>query len=149
MKNQNFISSAAGLDALRSRFAWRVTARLSESACELPHDVTERLRFARERALERARRARRVQVAAVVQVQGSGSATLAATGGPATGWWLKLASALPLVALVSGFLLIQHSHIQSQISAAAEIDADLLADDVPPAAYSDPGFVEFLKVPRD
>ena len=149
MKNQNVISSAGGLDALQARFALRVTARLSESARELPHDVTERLRFAREQALERARLATRVQVAPNVQAQGSGSATLTAVGGPATGWWLKLASALPLVALVSGFLFIQHSHIQSQISAAAEIDAALLADDVPPAAYSDPGFVEFLKVPRD
>jgi len=149
MKNQNVISSAGGLDALQARFALRVTSRLSEGARELPHDVTERLRFAREQALERARLAKRVQVAATVQTQGSGSATMTAMGGPADGWWLKLASALPLIALVGGFLFIHHSHIQSQISAAAEIDAALLADDVPPAAYSDPGFVEFLKVPRD
>jgi hypothetical protein len=27
----------------------------------------------------------------------------------------------------------------------AEVDAALLADDLPPAAYSDPGFVQFLK----
>jgi hypothetical protein len=29
--------------------------------------------------------------------------------------------------------------------AAAEIDAQLLSDTLPPAAYSDPGFAEFLK----
>jgi hypothetical protein len=32
---------------------------------------------------------------------------------------------------------------------AAEIDSALLADDLPPKAYSDAGFVEFLKTPRE
>ena len=36
-----------------------------------------------------------------------------------------------------------------QIAAAAEIDADLLTDSVPPAAYNDPGFLEFLKSPQN
>ena len=65
------------------------------------------------------------------------------------GWWSRLGVALPAVALLAGLLLIQQSHIDEQISAAAEIDAALLADDVPPNAYSDPGFVEFLKTPRN
>ena len=65
------------------------------------------------------------------------------------GWWVKLGSALPLVALLAGLVLIQHSQDDEQVSAAAEVDAALLADDVPPKAYSDPGFVEFLKAPRD
>jgi hypothetical protein len=37
--------------------------------------------------------------------------------------------------------------MQEQVDAAAEIDAALLADDLPPAAYSDPGFLAFLKNP--
>ena len=32
---------------------------------------------------------------------------------------------------------------------AAEVDAALLGDAVPVAAYGDPGFVEFLKAARD
>ena len=32
-------------------------------------------------------------------------------------------------------------------AAAAEVDAALLADDLPPEAYTDPGFGEFLKAP--
>ena len=31
----------------------------------------------------------------------------------------------------------------------AEIDAALLADDLPPKAYSDAGFAEFLKTPPE
>jgi hypothetical protein len=69
--------------------------------------------------------------------------------GGGNGWWVKLGSALPLVALAAGLLVIQHLHTQAQISVAAEIDVELLADDLPPAAYSDAGFVEFLKTPRD
>ncbi|MBC7611256.1 MAG: DUF3619 family protein, partial [Polaromonas sp.] len=29
-----------------------------------------------------------------------------------------------------------------------EVDAALLTDELPPAAFSDPGFVQFLKVTR-
>jgi hypothetical protein len=70
---------------------------------------------------------------------------LGSTGPRRSPWWLRLASALPLFALVAGLLLIQESNTRAQIRAAAEIDAALLADDLPPSAYSDPGFGEFLK----
>ena len=46
-------------------------------------------------------------------------------------------------------MLIQHWQDRTQISVAAEVDAALLADDLPPKAYSDAGFVEFLKTPRE
>ena len=144
MNKLNNILLATGNDALESRFALRVAARLSEQAQQIGPDVKERLRIGREQALERARLAR------VAQTSTSRSAVTAVgaaiLGG---GWWVKLGSALPLVALLVGLVLIQQSHLDEQISAAAEIDAALLADDVPPNAYSDPGFVEFLKTPRD
>ena len=62
--------------------------------------------------------------------------------------WLRLASVLPLMLLVLGLVLIQHLHDQAEIHAAAEVDAALLADDLPPEAYGDPGFVVFLKQPE-
>jgi hypothetical protein len=65
-------------------------------------------------------------------------------GGPPS-VWLRLASALPLVVLVAGLVLIQEYHDREQIAAAAEIDSALLADELPPAAYGDPGFSEFLR----
>lgn len=135
------------LDTRMARFGLAVAAGLSEQNDDLPHSVTERLRFAREQALERARQARRVETVAAVQAAPSvvrvGNA-LALGGGPGTGRWFKLASVLPLLLLVGGLLLIQHSEWYEQVLAAAEIDTALLSDKLPPSAYSDPGFSEYL-----
>ena len=135
---------AAAADALQARFALRVTARLSERSQDLGADVTERLRFAREKALERARAARPAHASPKVGVTRAGAAIL---GGLAGGWWLKLASVVPALALVAGLVMIQRSQDNAQIAVAAEVDAALLSDDLPPKAYSDAGFAEFLKTP--
>jgi len=142
VKNSNTQVSAAVVDALQARLAYRIAGRLSESAETVDADVAARLRFAREQALARAGA---VRAAAPAVVRAGPSAALLGGGG----WWLKLASVLPLAALAGGLFLIQHLHTQSQIATAAAIDADLLTDDLPPAAYTDPGFVEFLKTPRE
>lgn len=144
MKNSNSTVTAAALDALESRIAYRIAARLSQRADSLDADVAERLRFAREQALERAKAARTAQSQSVVAVSRGGAAVLG-TGG----WWVKLGSALPILALAVGLFLIQHLHTQAQIEAAAQIDVELLADDLPPEAYNDAGFVEFLRSPND
>jgi Flp pilus assembly protein TadB len=143
VKNSNITVYPSGQDALEARIAYRIAARLNEHADSVDNDISERLRFAREKAIEKAQAARSAEATHVVSV---GSAVVAALGG---GWWVKLGSALPLVALAVGLLVIQHLHKEAQISVAAEIDAELLADDLPPSAYSDEGFVEFLKTPRD
>ncbi len=135
-------SATARLALLESRIALRVVARLAEGADTVSPDVAERLRFAREKALGQARA---VRAAGAVLSTGGGVAVL---GGPPSRWF-KLAAVLPLVALVGGLLLINEWHSRQQVSVAAEIDALLLADDLPPGAYSDPGFVEFLKTPRE
>jgi hypothetical protein len=130
---------------MEARFGLRVGALLTESAQASPHDITERLRFAREQALARAQAVRVQQpatVAADVVVGRSGGAAVMG-GGPS--WMNRLASALPLLVLVGGLLLIDEWHDRAQIQAAADVDTALLADDLPPGAYSDPGFVEFLK----
>ncbi|MBP5990360.1 MAG: DUF3619 family protein [Piscinibacter sp.] len=144
MKNSNTSTHAAALDALESRIAYRIAARLSQRTDTLDGDVAERLRFAREQALERAKAARAAQSRPVVAVSAGGAAVLGRGG-----WWLKLGSALPILALAAGLFLIQHLHTQAQIEAAAQIDVELLADDLPPEAYNDAGFVEFLKNPQD
>ena len=131
------------LESMQSRFGLRVSARLSMQAEALGADISERLRFAREQALAHARSA---ETASTVGVTQSGAAFLGRSG---TGWWIKVASILPAFALAGGLMLIQHWQDRTQISVAAEVDAALLADDLPPKAYSDAGFVEFLKTPRE
>lgn len=137
-------------EALQARFAKRIAARLAEQADNLPSDLGERLRFARTRAVEHARA---MQAAAQPQAAAwaAGGASLALAGAPrnATPWWIGPLSLLPLLALVAGLMLIQSENTRRQIAAAVEVDTDLLLDELPPAAYSDPGFVEFLKQQGD
>jgi hypothetical protein len=138
-------ATPATADALQARFALRLTARLTERSQDLGADVTERLRFAREKALERARAARGAEASVALGSTRSGAAIL----GGGAGWWFKIASVLPALALIAGLVLIQHSQDSSQVSVAAEVDAALLSDDLPPKAYSDAGFAEFLKTPNE
>jgi hypothetical protein len=127
-------------DLLVSRIGVRVAAALSEQAAALPHDITERLRAAREQALVRARLTQRQAASALVALPGG----TAALGGPGA-WWQRLATVLPLLVLVAGLLLIGQWTTREQVLAAADIDAVLLSDEVPPDAYADPGFAEFLR----
>ena len=133
-------------DGLEARFGVRVASMLGERARSTAPDISERLRFAREQALSRAQAARRVQAAAAPVVVGRGRAAVLANP---LGWWFKLGSAAPLALLVLGLAGIAHVHDKAQIAAVAEVDAALLADDLPPAAYTDPGFAEYLKTNRE
>lgn len=133
----------APADAVEARIGARVAEALALHASAVPADIAERLRFGREQALARARQAQTLARPArqVVAFPGQGAAALA---GPSS-WWLKLASGLPLLVLLVGLAAIDHLMLQEQVIAAAEIDTMLLADDLPPEAYADPGFGEYLR----
>ena len=135
----------AAASVLEARFAFRIASLLSEQSDALPHDVSQRLKFARKQALERVQAARQLAPAGRVQRSGAGLSLL---GGDGPGW-LRWVSVLPLVALVAGLILIQDEFSSAQIQTAADVDAALLGDDLPPSAYDDAGFVEFLKTPRN
>jgi hypothetical protein len=134
--------SSGDRERIEARLGLRLGALLEEQARRTPHDVSERLRIAREQALARARasRAQTAQADAAVGRSGGGAVL-----GRQPGWLFRFASVLPLVVLVGGLLLIDEWHDRAQIEAAADVDVALLADELPPDAYSDPGFVEFLK----
>jgi Protein of unknown function (DUF3619) len=131
------------IEGLEARVAMRMASRLNSAADQLPHDITERLRFAREGALARAQALRHGAVAAAAVVVGQ-SGRSAVLGGPPS-VWLRLASLVPLIMLAAGLVLIQQHREYEQIAVAAEIDAALLADELPPTAYGDPGFAEYLR----
>jgi hypothetical protein len=129
-----------------TQFAGRITAALGVRSSELPHDISERLRAAREQAGAHARAAwvPKLATAAVVAGRSGGTATL---GAPSP-WWLKLASGLPVLMLLAGLIAIDRWTTLEDVAAAAEVDTLLLSDELPPQAYADPGFAEYLKSPQ-
>lgn len=130
------------IEGLEARVALRLAGKLTEATEQLPHDISERLRFGREKALARAQALRRNVVAAPAVVGRAGGAAI--LGGPPS-MWLRVASVLPLIVLAAGLVLIQQHRDHEQIAVAAEIDAALLTDELPPTAYGDPGFAEYLR----
>jgi hypothetical protein len=136
------------------RFGLKLASHLSTGADDLEHDFSERLRVARQQALAKRKLpalSRATASATVVGSQGS-SAILGGGGGVGggeePGWWNRLASFLPLVVLVVGLVAIPSLQNDFRANEVAEIDAALLTDDLPPAAFTDPGFAEFIKARR-
>lgn len=133
-------------EALVARFGLRVAARLGEGTDQLNPDIAERLRFAREQAVQRAGQLR----SAAGSAQGHASGTsLVMGGGPSEGlfgsWWMRLGAVLPLVVLIVGLVTIQHFTEAEDADLLAQLDSELLSDDLPPDAYADPGFTEYLR----
>jgi hypothetical protein len=56
-----------------------------------------------------------------------------------------LGSVLPLIALVAGLMAIHWIQQDQFISEIAALDSALLTDELPPNAYADAGFMQFLK----
>lgn len=129
-------SASSSLQSLETRFGRRVSAALSEQP--LAHDIEQRLRISRELAVARAAAVARVSRGSGVVQAGGDSAVLGS-------WWLRAASVLPLLVLAAGLLLVEWVERDERIRAAADIDIVLLADELPPKAYADPGFAEYLK----
>lgn len=124
-------------DTAEAQFGRRVAARLSTGTDALPNDIAERLRVARAQALTNRKQPAR-PTTAVVDAGGH----TAALGGV---WWMRFGTIFPLVALVVGLVGISVWQDDQRFKELAEVDAALLTDDLPPAAYTDPGFVQFLK----
>lgn len=135
------MSMNANLSA-QDRYGRQVAACLDASAAELPHDISERLRVARLQAMDKYR-AVQSRVAAP-QPLGGGVAALGPGEGEG-GWWPRLISLIPLMAMLAGLAAIQILGADQIAQDLAEIDSAILADDLPPDAYADPGFAQFLK----
>ncbi len=131
---------------LQDRFGLKTASYLSAGSAELPHDISERLRSARVQAVSQ-RKITTTQTAGGV-VNAGGSAALTWGSGEGWNWWSRIGLVLPLVALVVGLLTINSFQSDNRTQELAEVDAALLTDDLPPAAFADPGFVQFLKTAR-
>lgn len=131
---------------MQDRFALKLTARLSDACDELPYEVTERLRAARVQAVGQ-RKAAATQV--VVGTADSGGVLSLHSGDEGFNLWNAIASAIPLLALIVGLLTINAVLSDERANELAEIDSALLTDTLPPSAYTDPGFAQFLKMQRE
>lgn len=142
MTNHSHIRTFSAQDP----FGMRVAARLDTASLELSHDISERLRAARARAVAaRMLPQARLRTSSDVAVQNG--VGLLHFGDEGLNIWSRLASLFPLLALVAGLALIQNIMDDDRANELAEVDSALLTDDLPPSAYADPGFLQFLKMP--
>ena len=132
-------------ETLLDRYGLRIAARLSMGTDDLPHDVTERLKAARMQALGRRKVARPATAGAVFL---AGGTAVMGGGEDPLSWWGRLASVLPLVVLAVGLVTIHTIRNEQVAGELAAVDAALLADDLPPSAYADPGFARFVDLRR-
>jgi hypothetical protein len=133
-------------DTLQDRFGLKTAAYLSSGTTSLPHDISGRLRAARVQAVSMRKIAKTETASSKLNT--GGSAALMWGSGDGLSWWARIGSVLPLVALVAGLLIINSIQNDNRAQEVAEVDVALLTDELPPAAFADPGFVQFLKATR-
>lgn len=133
-------------EALQDQFGLKIAARLSQASAEVPHDISERLRVARQQAIAQRKKLLPV-LASHVNVQ-NGTATLN-FGNERIGLWGRFAALVPLIALLVGLVTINVIQDDDRANELAEVDSALLTDDLPPSAYTDPGFTQFLRVSKE
>ncbi len=133
-------------DILQGRFGLKTASYLSAGAADLPYDISERLRAARVQAVAKRKVAKAQTSGSVIGVGGSAALTWGSEDG--LSWWARIGSVLPLVALVVGLLVINSIQNDNRAQEVAEVDVALLTDELPPAAFADPGFVQYLKTTR-
>ena len=137
------LSASYRTELVVDRFGLQVASRLSEGNLQLGHDVSERLRVARRQALALRKQPTLSRSTSIVN---NGNSATVAMGGDEPGLWGRIASFLPLIVLIVGLVGINLVQNERRANEVAEVDAALLTDDLPPQAYTDPGFAQFLKV---
>jgi hypothetical protein len=123
------------------RFANKIRQALNESA-RLDGRIAERLRAARERALEARRVSSLEHAPAAGWMRGTASGLVGSFGGIG-GFSLRVL--LPTVMLVAGLVAIYGWQKDQRAADIEELDAQLLTDDLPIDAYLDRGFETWLK----
>jgi hypothetical protein len=125
-------------------FAYRVRHALNEHLDQLPASTTDRLAAARQAALARkkADAPARVRVTRTeTALAGGGSGFLANP----FAWMNRFSVALPLLLVMGGMVGVYQYEQQQSITELAEMDAAVLADELPLSAYLDHGFNAYLE----
>lgn len=133
-------------ESLENQLGRRIAAHLDQGTREVPHDISERLRIARAQALSK-RRVLKPQLAS--EVSNMGNVAALQLGGEHFNIWNRIASVFPLLALLVGLLVINVIQDERRAHEIAEVDAELLTDELPPDAYTDPGFAQYLRAQQN
>src|SRR5690606_25820972 len=123
------------------RTAYRLRHALDERSNDLPPATCERLAAARHTALSRKKA--ETEVAQYAVQAGMPRLRLPSVGSPRA-WFGRLGMVLPLAALVFGLIGIYQHERRQQIIATAELDAEVLTDELPISAWLDHGFEAFV-----
>jgi hypothetical protein len=125
-------------------FGRRVAVLLDQSNQDLPYNISERLRASRMRAVA-ARRVSQLQWQTAEEAQLQNGVLNLGFPSKAYAFFSSLVSLIPLVCLAAGLVMLYDFHNDQSALELAEVDSALLVDDLPPQAYTDPGFAHFLK----
>jgi hypothetical protein len=128
-------------DQAEHRFGNRIKSYLDQGAGDLKPGVAYRLQEARRRALDRIGTVEAGQAV----VAGRGSQALALAGMPRRGWRGRTFLLLGVLLLAGGLLYFDHWRtVHEHARELGEIDAELLAADLPYDAFLDRGFQNWL-----
>jgi Protein of unknown function (DUF3619) len=128
---------------LQDRYGLKTASYLSAGAADLSYEISERLRAARVQAVSKRKIAKMETSGSVVSAGSSAAVSWGSDDG--LSWWARIGSVVPLIALVVGLLAINSIQSDNRDQEVAEVDVALLTDELPPAAFADPGFIQFLK----
>ncbi|MGV8899636.1 MAG: DUF3619 family protein [Burkholderiaceae bacterium] len=125
-------------------FATKIRHALDQNLENLPDNAVSRLASARSIALSRKKKNVPV-LAPVTQAALAGYGTHRSLGLHAPFTWLRrIGLVMPVIVLLGGLAAIYEFEQQQHIADTADIDAAILTDELPPAAYLDHGFTAYL-----
>jgi hypothetical protein len=133
-------------DSQQARYGLRVAARLSAGLDGLPYDISERLRAARQQAVTRRKQPQAVkQLRTAGAVSRNGNTAALNWGGDGMSPWGWLLTGVLALVLAAGLVVINIVQDDNRTTELADLDTALLTDDLPPEAYADPGFLQYLR----
>lgn len=117
------------------RYAYRVRQALNHGLKDIPPAATRRLEAARHLALSR-------QKQPLGQLAAAGVGHLGARFGGSIPYLKQI---LAILALVLGMWISFYWHSVQYVTELEDVDSALLSDDIPPEAFMDNDFFEWLK----